>query len=92
MLGWDQVELEPHRFGAKASFFGRREIGHVHGDRWVDIPFPSKVHHELVDSGEAEIHPFAPDSGWSRLRLKSEVDLERALELLHRSYQTHQSR
>ena len=33
------VVSAPHRFGGTEYRLGTREIGHVHGDRWVDIPF-----------------------------------------------------
>ena len=71
LLSWEGVKAKAHRFGATAFYLGNREIGHVHGDRWVDIPFPTKVHEKLKLEGMVETHPHAPDSGWSRLRLRS---------------------
>ncbi len=41
--GWRDVATRPHRFGGTGYHFERREIGHVHGDSLVDIPFPKKV-------------------------------------------------
>src|SRR6476646_10475211 len=38
--GWEQVEVSPHRYGGLEFRLGRRELGHIHGDRLVDIPFP----------------------------------------------------
>jgi len=46
--GWRDVATSPHRFGGTEYRFERREIGHVHDDSLVDIPFPKKVRDELV--------------------------------------------
>lgn len=43
VLSWDGVIAHPHRFGGTEYRLGRREIGHMHGDRLVDIPFPKKI-------------------------------------------------
>src|SRR5947209_6522352 len=64
---------------------GRREIGHVHGDALVDIPFTKKVREELVAAGRAERHHILPESGWVSVWLREAADVERAVELLRRS-------
>ncbi|HWD09450.1 MAG TPA: luciferase family protein, partial [Actinomycetota bacterium] len=35
---WPGVSVEPHRFGGWEYKVGRREMGHVHGDRLADLP------------------------------------------------------
>ena len=37
--GWQEVEIRPHRYGGLEFRLGKRELGHVHGDALVDIPF-----------------------------------------------------
>ena len=51
---WPGVEAHPHRFGGTEYRIGKREIGHLHGDALVDIPFPTKVRDEVVAAGRAE--------------------------------------
>src|SRR5713226_2782545 len=84
----------PHLLGhhGTASFYteyrlGRREIGHVHGDRLVDIPFPKKIRDELVAAGRAEPHHILPKSGWVSIYLRHASDVERAIELLRLSFE-----
>ncbi len=84
---WEQVEAHPHRFGGTEFKIGRREIGHVHGDYLVDIPFPKRIRDELVAAGEAEPHHILPASGWVSFYLRSEADIEQAIHLLRRSYE-----
>ena len=81
------VVAAPHRFGGSEFRLGTREIGHIHGDALVDIPFPKKMRDEIVSAGEAEPHHVLPDTGWVSFYLREPADVERAIALLHRSYQ-----
>lgn len=83
---WGSVEISQHRFGGLEFRLGRREIGHIHGDSLVDIPFPKAIRDEIVGAGEAEPHHILPDSGWVSVFLHSEEDLIRAMRLLERSF------
>ena len=85
-LSWSGVSSQPHRFGGREYRLGRREIGHVHGDTLVDIPFPKRVRDELTAAGQAEPHHVLPHSGWISFRIKDTDDVERAIGLLRRSY------
>jgi hypothetical protein len=85
--GWSGITPEPHRFGGTEYSLGRREIGHVHGDSLVDIPFPKKVRNELVRAGRTEPHHILPDSGWVRVYLRQTPDVDRAIELLRFSFE-----
>ncbi|MBI3170358.1 MAG: DUF5519 family protein [Chloroflexi bacterium] len=87
LLSWDGIESHPHRFGGTEFRIGRREIGHLHGDSLVDIPFPKKIRDEIVAAGEASPHHILPDTGWVSFYLKEEEDVEKAIALLRRSYE-----
>jgi hypothetical protein len=43
VISWAGVTVQPHRFGGVEYVIGKREVGHIHGDHMVDIPFPKKV-------------------------------------------------
>jgi hypothetical protein len=86
LLTWNGMEAHPHRFGGTEFQIGRREIGHIHGDVLVDIPFPKKLRNEIVAAGEAEPHHILPETGWVSFYLRNEGDIERAIALLKRSY------
>jgi len=87
LSAWEGVSIEPHRFGGREFRLGRRELGHIHGDALVDIPFPKKVREELVAAGEAEPHHILPETGWVSFYLRQEGDAEKAIALLRRSYE-----
>jgi hypothetical protein len=78
--------MHPHRFGGTEYRLGAREIGHVHGDGLVDIPFPTSVRNELVAAGHAVFHHVLPESGWVSFYIRDTGDIERAIALLRRSY------
>jgi hypothetical protein len=86
VLSWPGVVSYPHRFGGTEYRLGKREIGHVHGDSLVDVPFPKKVRDELVAEGRAEPHHVLPKSGWVSFYIQEEDDVEKAIELLRFSF------
>jgi hypothetical protein len=87
VLSWDGVTSAPGRFGAVTFYLGKREIGHLHGDRLADLPFPRSVRDELVESGRALPHHVMPDTGWVSFRIEGEDDVGRAVGLFRLSYE-----
>lgn len=85
-MEWPGVSAHQHRFGGTEYRLGKREIGHVHGDWLVDIPFPTKVRQEIVEENLAEPHHVLPESGWVSVYLRQEQDVGRAIDLLRRSF------
>ena len=64
ILSWPNVTVEPHRFGGIEFRLNKREMGHIHGERVADLPFPMKTRNELVNSGRVSPHHVVPQSGW----------------------------
>ena len=87
VTSWAGVSTNPHRFGGVEYVIGKREIGHIHGDHLVDIPFPKKVRDEIVAAGRALPHHILPETGWVSFHLRQEHDVEKAIALLHESYE-----
>ncbi len=86
VLGWANVSVHLHRFGGKEFRFGKAEIGHVHTNGTVDIPFPRAVRDALLEEGQAAEHRWVPNSGWTTFRIRGEHDICHALELMRISY------
>ncbi len=87
LTSWEGVSTAPHRFGGVEYRLGTREFGHIHGDHLVDIPFPKKVRDEIVEAGLAAPHHILPQTGWISFYLQEEGDVQKAIELLRRSYE-----
>jgi len=84
---WEGVIATPHRFGGTVFRYGKRELGHVHGDYQADIVFPMEVRDQLVKEGRAEPHHILPRSGWTTFRFRAEEDVGSAVELFRLSYE-----
>ena len=84
--GWPGVEERGHRFGGVEFRVNGHEIGHLHGDRMADLPFPVKMREELIEAGEAQLHHVLPETGWVSYRIRGEQDVAGALELFKKNY------
>jgi hypothetical protein len=81
ILSWSYVTAKPYRFGGIEFRINKREMGHIHGERLVDIPFPMKIRNELVNSGRVSPHHVLPQSGWVSYWIeKGEEDLPAIIE------------
>lgn len=85
--GWAGVESGSHRFGGIEFRVAGHEIGHLHGDRLADLPFPVRIRRELVESGRALPHHVLPDTGWVSYRIGSEDDVPGAIALFRLNYE-----
>jgi Family of unknown function (DUF5519) len=86
VLSWEGVTSHSHRFGGVEFRLGKRELGHLHGDRLADLPFPKRVAEELIASGRARPHHVVPDSGWVSRPIASDEDAAGVIELFRLSY------
>ena len=65
VTSWPGVEALPHRFGGVEYRYGRKEMGHVHGDRLADLPLPRKLHDRVIADGRAAPHHVLPKAAGS---------------------------
>ena len=86
VLSWPGVTEEPHRFGGVEFRYGKRELGHVHGDYLADLPFPVRVRESLVAEGKAMTHHILPQSGWVSYPLRDVSAVPGALDLFRLAY------
>ena len=87
VTSWAGVEERPHRFGGMEFRVNGHEIGHLHGDRLADLPFPVRMREELVGSGKARLHHVMPQSGWVSRPIRGAEDVAGALELFRMNYE-----
>ena len=48
---WAGVEVDDGELGELSFHYGRREIGHLHGDHAAHFSFPRPLWHQLHDAG-----------------------------------------
>lgn len=86
ILSWPGVTTGQHRFGGTEFRVGKREMGHIHGDKLADLPFPMQVRNELIESGRASPHHILPESGWVSKLIRSEEDMSEVVDLFRMQY------
>ncbi len=84
---WDGVEARPHRFGGIEFRVRGHEIGHLHGSRMADLPFPVRMRKELVTEGKAKPHHLLPQTGWVSYYPRGPEDAPAVVELFRLNYE-----
>jgi hypothetical protein len=83
---WPGVSAVPHRFGGTEYMYGKKEMGHVHGDRLADLPLPRRLRDELIASGRAQPHHILPETGWVSVWIERPEDATSVIELFRMQY------
>jgi Family of unknown function (DUF5519) len=63
IMKWEGVTSSVHKCGGIEFRIGNIEMGHIHGDKLVDLPFPMQIRNKLIESGRASPHHILPHSG-----------------------------
>ena len=78
----------PGRRGEFSFRVGRREIGHLHGDRSAHFFFPKQVWAELFEQGRIVHHPVFPDRvGPAARRIEGGADVREVIALMRLNYE-----
>ena len=86
ILSWPGVTTDVHRFGGTEFRLGKRELGHIHGDKLADLPFPMDIRNQLIESGRASPPHVLPKSGWVSKWIKGEEDISEVVKLFRMQY------
>jgi Family of unknown function (DUF5519) len=87
VTSWPGVEAGVGRRGEWAFTLGRRELGHLHGDRAAHLWFPKKLWTELSEQGRIVPHPVFPDSiGPAARAIEDDEDVQDVIALLRLNY------
>jgi len=87
LMKWPDVVKQPHRFGGIEFRYKGKEIGHLHGSALVDILMPKVLRDQFITSGQAQVHHIYPSSNWISIYLKTEKDVNNAIEALRAKYE-----
>ena len=84
---WPDVRVDIYRGGMIFFHVGRREIGHLHGDRLADLPVPVRIREQLVAAGKASVHYLHPQTGWISYYIRGEQDIDPVVQLFRLNYE-----
>ena len=87
VTAWPGVQAGHGRRGEFAFTVGRREIGHLHGDRSAHFSFPKNVWAELKDEGRIADHPIFPGRpGLASRAIRDQTDIDDVVALMRLNY------
>ena len=89
VTSWPGVEVGPGDRGPSVAFrLGRRELGHLHGDRALHTGFPREVWAALREQGRIDYHSVFPGKpGPAARRIEDADDVRDVIELLRLNYE-----
>ncbi len=85
VTSWPGVTAGPGPRGELGFRVGRREIGHLHGDRVAHFGFPRALWRELLDAGRIVPHPVGGD-GWGARAIAGPEDEADVVAMLRINY------
>ena len=87
VTSWQGVEAGVGSRGEFAFTVGRREIGHLHGDRVAHFGFPKDVWAALYEQKRIDYHPVFPGRpGFGARTIENEADVRDVIELMRFNY------
>jgi hypothetical protein len=89
VTSWPGVRISRgDRFGELEIKLGRRELGHLHGERAAHFGFPKEIWNDLRGQGRIAPHPIFPDkAGLAARRIESDADVRDVIALLRLNYE-----
>ncbi|MDQ8043364.1 MAG: luciferase family protein [Solirubrobacteraceae bacterium] len=87
VTAWEGVHAETGRRGEWSLRVGRRELGHLHGDRVAHFGLAKEVWHELHDAGRITDHPVFPGRvGPAARAIRTEADRHDVVAIMRLNY------
>jgi len=87
VTSWPGIKAVDGDRGELSFRLGKREIGHLHGDRAAHFGFPKAVRAELYAQGRIGPHPAFPDApGWGARSIEDADDVRAVIALLRLNY------
>ena len=67
--------------------YDNHEIGHLHANGLLDIPFNKVLRDQLINAGKAQPHHIFPRSTWISFTIRTLEDVPNATCLLRMNYE-----
>src|SRR5919112_498828 len=88
ILSWPGVTSNPYHFGGGIEFrVNKRDMGHIHGHKLADLPFPIEIRKQLIATGKVLPHIIYPESMWVSYIIHNEEDVPKIVDLFRLQYE-----
>lgn len=84
---WPDVIVHNHKYGGIQFDFQHKEIGHLHSNGLLDMPFNRQLKAMLIKEGHVENHHVFKNTGWISFYIRSKRDKDYAMELMRLGYE-----
>ena len=87
VTSWDDVTAGLGSRGEWSFKLGRKELGHLHGDRVLHLAFPKAIWHELYEAGRIDYHPVFPGRpGFAARPIEGDDDVDDVIAMIRLNY------
>jgi MFS family permease len=86
ILSWPGVTSNSYYYGGIEFRVDKKDMGHIHGHKLADLPFPIEIRKQLTTSGKALPHIIYPESKWVSYIIHSEEDIPKVVDLFRLQY------
>ena len=87
VTAWPSVEAAYGKRGEWGFYVGRREVGHLHGDRAAHFGLGRELGESLRERGMVVDHPVFPGkAAMAARRIETQEDVDEVIELMRINY------
>lgn len=86
VLQWSDTSTQTHKYGGLQFNYKGKELGHIHSNGLLDMPFSRKIKAELMTERRIQDHHSFKNTGWISFYMHTEDDAKYGLQLLKLAY------
>lgn len=82
VASWPEVERSNYVYGGTEFRIFNRNVGHIHSNGLLDLPFKKQVRDLVIDHGMADWHHFGKKMMWVSVKISASEDFHKVRPLL----------
>lgn len=82
VTSWPEVERSNYVYGGTEFRIFNRNVGHIHSNGLLDLPFKKQVRDQVIAHGMADWHHFGKKMMWVSVKISASPDFHKARPLL----------
>jgi len=87
VLNWPGISVQTHKYGGLQINYKGKELGHIHSNGLLDMPFSRKIKAGLMTEGRIEDHHTFKNTGWISFFMDTKDDVRNGIRLLKLAYE-----
>lgn len=87
ILKWPGISTQTHKYGGLQFNYKGKELGHIHSNGLLDMPFCREIKSQLMAEHRVQDHHSFKDTGWVSFYMHTEDDATYGVSLLALAYE-----